>query len=210
MKDSREKVEMILDFLFGQLLQGLLYFQCSKSLHNAFQGSDLVKLSYFFAAVYRASLREAVLALARLVIDHRDSITIHYLLNYAENNSSLFSSVNPEEVRNAVKSHKVQLKKYEPLIESVREQRDRVLAHLDRKHINNPADLFLHPQGVNLTEVEECFQKVLEILNFYGGYYGREFNPKNLEKAVQGDVDILVGWMKEYGRPEEWVRPPVF
>jgi hypothetical protein len=210
MKKLRERIREVQDLLFGQITQGLTYFYCARSLYRGFRESQLMKNSYFFFGVYEAAKREAVLALARIVKEHPDSITIYYLFNLLENNPRLLSSDSPGSVRRAVAEHRAQLKKYEPLIGSVCEQRDRVGAHLDRKHVNNPSDLFAYPQGVNLTELGECLWEVLDILNFYAGYYGNKFDPSNLEGAIAGDVDILLKWMVEYGKPGEWIRPPVF
>lgn len=210
MKKLRERVKEVQDLLFGQITQGLAYFYCAQSLYRGFRESQLMKNSYFFFGVYEAAKREAILALARIMKEHPDSITIHYLFNLLENNPRLLSSDNSESMRRAVAGHRAQLEKYEPLIESVCEQRDRVLAHLDRKHVNNPSDLFAYSQGVNLTELGDCLWEVLDVLNFYAGYYGNEFDPSNLEGAIAGDVDILLKWMRECGKPEEWIRPPVF
>lgn len=210
MKESREKVEKVQDLLFDQIVQSLLYFYCARSLHEAFRQSELMKRSYFFFAVYQAAVSEAILALSRILKEHKDSITIHYLFNLAENEPRLFSSDSPETVRSSVAAHRARLEEYGPLIDSVIEQRDRVGAHLDRRHVNNPSDLFAHPHGVNLTEVGECLREVLDILNLYARYYGKEFRASHLERAVAGDVDILLKWMKQHGRPEEWIRPPVF
>lgn len=210
MEKLRKTIEEVQNFLFGQITQGLVYFYCAWSLHKAFQESQFMKTSYFFFGVYQAAVREAIMALARIMKEHPDSITIYYLFNLLEKRPHLFSPDSPESVGQAVAGHKARLEKYGPLIESVCEQRDRVGAHLDRKHVNNPSDLFAHPQGVNLTELGECLWEVLDVLNFYAGYYGNEFDPSNLESAIVGDVDILLKWMSKHGRPKEWIRPPVF
>jgi CRISPR/Cas system-associated endoribonuclease Cas2 len=207
---EKRKVQEVLDLLFGQVTQGLLYFYCAQSLVEAFQQSTLMQRSYFFFTVYEAAVREAILALSKLTRIHRDSITVYYLFNLVEHNPRLLSSDSPESVRASVADHKGRLGKYGPLIESVREQRDRVVAHLDKRHVTNPSDLFAHPEGVNLTELGECLREVLDILNIYAGYYGSEFRASHLESFISGDVDILLKWMREHGRPEEWIRPPVF
>lgn len=208
MEDLHEKVKKVQKFLFGQITQGLGYFYCARSLHQAFQRNRFMRASNFFYWAYQATEREAIMALARIIKEHPDSITIDYLFNLVENNPHLFSPDNPGSVRQAVANHRARLEKYQSLIESVCEQRDRVGAHLDKKHVNNPADLFVHPQGVNLTELGDCLWEVLDILNFYADYYGTEFDPSNLESAIAGDVDILMRWMSEYGKPGEWIMPP--
>lgn len=209
MKEPSEKVADVLDHLFVLVREGLVYFYCAQSLHRALQQNQLMKRSYFFYGVYQAAVREAILTLSKLASEHRDSITVYYLFNLVEHNPSLFSSDSPESVRASVADHKARLDKYRPLIESVREQRDRVIAHLDRRHVNNPSDLFTHTEGVKLTELGECMREVLDILNVYAGYYEREFRASYLEGFISGDVHILLNWMHEHGKPGEWIRPPV-
>jgi len=208
---EKRKVEGVLDLLFGQVMQGLLYFYCAQSLHEAFQQCPLMERSYFFFTVYHAALREAILALSRLTREHKDSITIYYLFNLVEHNPRLFSQDGPESLPTSLAAIKARLDKYGPLIESVREQRDQVLAHLDRKHVNNPSDLFAHPGGVNPTELGECLRELSGILNvFDADLYGKEFTVSHLQSFVSGDVDVLLRWMHEHGKPGEWIRPPVF
>jgi len=210
MEEPRDKIERILESLLGQVTQGLLFFYCSRSLHAAFAREGIIKRSYLFYGAYLASTNEAILAVARTAIADSDSITIHYLLNYAENMPHLFSSDDHEIVRQSVKEQKGRLEGFAPLIDSIREQRDRVLAHLDRKHVNDPSALFAHPEGVDMTGVGRYLIAILDVVNFYAGFFNTEFDPRHLEAAIAGDIDILVRWMSQYGKPEEWIRPPIF
>ena len=210
MKEPSDKVRRVLNLLMEQIAQGLLYFYCARSLDKAFQQSGLMMRSYFFSVVYHAAMNEAVLALSRVMKEHKDSVTIHYLFNLVESEQHLLALDGPETVRRSVADHKSRLEKYQVLIESALEQRDRRGAHLDRKHVNTPSDVFKYPQGVNVSQLQECFVEVLDILNFYARYYDEAFVLSHLESAIEGDVDILLRWMREHGRPEEWIRPPVF
>jgi hypothetical protein len=211
MMEPYERVKEVLNRLFGQTMQGLIYFHCARSLHRAFQESQIMTESYFFFGVYRAAMREATLALSRIMREHKDSITIYYLFNLIEDNAQLFSADDPEGLRQSVIDQKNQLEMHRVLIDSVSEQRNRVMAHLDRKHINAPADLFSHPDGVNLPELEKCLWEILDVLNFYAGYYGTgKFDVSDLESAITEEVDILLRWMRKYGRQEEWEKRALF
>jgi hypothetical protein len=210
MKDSPEKIRKILDLLYSQLGQGLAYFWCAESLHQAFAKSKLARSSHFLAVVYHASLRETVLAFARMVEqrEHQSEVTIHWLLKYAENNPGLFSNTDHTEVRESAKRHRRQLQEHQTLIDSVLEQRDRTLAHLDKKHVNDPDALFSNPAGINLVEMERCFQVILEILGFYMGYYGSSVDFEFMKKAIEGDSSILLGLIEKHTGFGDWVRPP--
>lgn len=210
MEDSPEKIKKILDLLCSQLGQGLAYFRCAKSLHQAFEKSQLARSSHFLAVVYHASLREALLAFARLVEQrkHDSEVTVYWLLKYAENNPHLFPNADSAEVKESAEKHKKRLQEYQTLIDSALEQRDRILAHLDKKYINNPDALLSNPEGVNLVKLEQCFQMIFEILDFYMGYYGSSYYFEFLEKAIEGDVKILLGLIEDYTSLGDWVRPP--
>jgi hypothetical protein len=207
---SRMKVDKALDVLFSEVTQGLLYFYCAKSLHEAFQQSTLMQRSYFFYTVSEAVAREAILSLSKLTKEQKGSVTVHYVLNLVEKNPSQFSSDRPDGARESVADHRARLDDYKAFLENVWEHRDRVVAHLDRRRVTRPSDLFTRPDGVNLTKLGDCLRDLLGILNTYAGYYGREFKVNHLERLVAGDVDILVKWMCEHAKPEEWVRPPDF
>lgn len=207
---DRMKVDKALDLLFSEVTQGLLYFYCAKSLHEAFQQSTLMQRSYFFHTVSQAAAREAILSLSKLTKGQKGSVTVYYVLDLVEKNPSQFSSDRPDRARKSVADHRARLDTYKAFLGNVWEHRDRVVAHLDRRHINKPSDLLTRPEGVNLTRLGDCLRDLLGILNVYAGYYGREFRLSHLERYVSGDVDILVKWMCEHGKPEEWVRPPNF
>lgn len=154
---------------------------------------------YLFAAAYWACLEQSVLVLAKLTIKHRDSISIHYLLNQAENNTELFDSAAADEVVESIRDHRALLQDYATLINTARAQRDRVIAHLDRKNINDPPTILAAP--VNMNEVEECYQALLTMLNAYKGYYDdSELYLSHIDEMVQEDISYLARLMKESNR----------
>jgi hypothetical protein len=208
--DTSMTVEKVLDLLFVEVTHGLLYSQCAKSLHEGFQQSTLMRYSWFFFAMSQAAAREAVLSLSKLTKKQQDSVTVYYLFNVLEKSPDRFCSDSADTVRKSVAAHRERLDKYRPLLESVWEHRDRVVAHLDRKHITHPSHLFTHSDVVNFTELEACLRDLLDILNHYARYLHKEWKVSHLESFVSGDVDILVKWMCEHGKPEEWARPPNF
>ncbi|RLI51185.1 MAG: hypothetical protein DRP09_19475 [Candidatus Thorarchaeota archaeon] len=199
MKMPHERIQDTIGFLGDQLERGWSYFQCAKSLHKADQANKLSSARYFFITVYQACLHEAVLVLSKLVIAHKDSITVFYLLDQAENNPHLFSHTTHENVDMFVKKHKELLGNYGSLIDSVRNQRDRVIAHLDRKHINDPSTISNLP--VNMVEVEKCFQDILEIINVYKKYYDNsEFCLAHAQQNIERDISFLTELIKTANR----------
>jgi hypothetical protein len=207
---EKEKLQEVLKFLMLMTDEGLRFLYCAESVYQGFQRSTVMRSSYFFITVEDATLRGAMLALAKITDGHRNAISIHYLFNLLEQNARVLCSDNPGTLRESVAEHKAALARFEGLIDSVREYRDRVVAHLDRRHVTQaPEEVIAHPK-VNLGELGECFRQVLEIVNYYVGYYDNEFSLGHLEPSISGDVDILVSWMNEHGKLGDWVRPPLF
>ena len=124
---------------------------------------------YFFVGVYYACLHEALLVLSKLIIEHEDSITLFYLLNQVTNNPHLLEYATLEDVKDAIGEHRKMLEDYAPLRETIRTQRNRVIAHLDRKNINDPSAILSAP--VNMIELRDCYQELLKIVNVYKGLY---------------------------------------
>jgi hypothetical protein len=63
------------------------------------------------------------------------SINVQYLLEQAKYNTQLFRFSKPDEIEKLVETHSKLLESYKPVIDVLKEQRDRNLAHLDRKHV---------------------------------------------------------------------------
>ncbi len=208
--DVPDRAKQLVDLLLGEVYTGLMYSYCAESLLGAFRGSELFRMSYFFNTIFDASYLGALLGLSRLVVEQKDSITMHYLFNFAESNPKLFSPTSPDRVVESVKGHRQQLQAHKQLFDRVRQRRDRTLAHLDRMHVTNPADLFEHPEPVDVDELIRCFWDIFDIVNVYAGFLGQVVKPQSLQRAVQGDIDILVEWMAKYGRREDWIREHVF
>ena len=195
MASKIEKFEAIIDHLCDELDRGNHFFQIAKALQRAYENNQLLDAPYFFAGTYDACLRESILSLAKLTIADKKSITIEYLLDTAFYTPTIFQPTTLEELSAVITQHRKHLGELRPLIESVREQRDRVIAHLDRKHINSPA--LILSSSVNMTELGQCFETLLRMVNLYRGYYnGSEFSFGLIESGVQDDIDYLLTLMK--------------
>lgn len=197
MDKSSLKIKDILSYLSDQLGRGWLALQVSKYLYQAFQNSKITSARYFFISAYLSCTESAVLALSRLVIPNQDSINIEYLLNTAKHNSKVFSNVGKEEVLKAILEHEQKLKTIASLMVSIKDHRDRTLAHLDRKHINDPAAIIANP-SIDMQEVEKVFYLILQIINTYKGYLdSSELYLTNLEKEIEDDLGYLLNLIKK-------------
>ena len=186
MVTAEQRLEDTLGFLSGQLNWGWLFLKSAKALHHTNWAASTM---WFRRAAYQACLNEAVLVLAKLVIPCEDSITFSYLLNQAENNPGLFEFAHGHQLEASVERHRQVLEEHE-LVPTIKTQRDKVLAHFDKKHINDPSVITSLP--VNMTEVESCYEELVDILNVYKGYHDdSQFHLGLVEQSVRDDVEYI-------------------
>lgn len=197
MDKSAPKIKGILGYLSDQLARGWVALQVSKYLHQAFQNQQFSCARYFFTSAYLSCTESAVLTLSRLIIPNDDSVNIEYLLNVSKQNPKAFSYAAKEKVLKAVLEHEQKIETIASLVVSIKDHRDRTIAHLDRKYINDPTVIFANPP-IDMREVERVFQLVLQIINTYKGYFdSSELYLADLEKEVEDDLGYLTRLMKE-------------
>jgi hypothetical protein len=194
---GKDKFTRILDNLFDQISIGWRALLVAKYIYQANERQPISSARYFFLSVYAACIESTILALARLVIEHADSVTIGYLLNCAFNNPSDFAYADKETVQSSVAEHRKQLDNIANLVESVRTHRDLTIAHLDRKHVNQPGAIdSLVP--IDLRQVENLFSQLLNIVNVYKGYFdSSEYRIDVLGPRIKEDISYLLGLIKQ-------------
>lgn len=192
MTTTLEKTKSILDHLSDLLSHGWLYYFCGKSLDEAYSKNRIASSRFFFMGCYYACLNETILAISKLFIEHSDSITIYYLLNHAKANPKTFPNASAKDVILAVKKHGDKLRKFDELKSTLKFQRDRKLAHFDRKHINNPSEILSNPE-LDMNEVEECYREIHRTINtFYRFSADPELSLLNIEEDVPEDLGYLL------------------
>lgn len=161
----------MLENLSLELERGVRCLEVVKAIKFADPREEVRDESAFFITVDEACQRGALLSLAKLVIAEKESVSVDYLLNCAlEVPSKAFPHASREMLEAAVSGHRSQLAGLETLSEDLKARRDRMLAHLDRKHVNAPEAL---PSGaIDLEVIEEGYETVSEIINAYRGYFG--------------------------------------
>lgn len=198
MEITSEKMRAVFDYICDELDRGNHFFRIFKSLEDAYRNNRITGTPYFFAGVYDACLREAILSLAKLLVPNKESINIYYLLNIAVQNPEIFPFVESNKIRDTVTKHQRLLEDLQTFIEELKGQRDQVIAHLDREHINNPNKMLSNQ--INLTEVEKSFSVLLQLVNTYMEYYdNRSFSFGIIESNVKEELEYILSLMeKEY------------
>ena len=68
--------------------------------------------------------------------------------------------------------------------------RDRRLAHLDRKHINEP--VIINRLQIEFDEIDHTFKFLTEVLNTYCAYYDQtQLDLNDYQRIIQDDLNRL-------------------
>lgn len=171
MSKSRGALRAIVGSLSDQLARGWASLAAARQIDGERQGGEPGHSLAFLDTTYDACAESAILAFARLVIAHKDSISITYLLNCVQQSPSAFPVSERETVARTVERHRAVLDEMQPLVNQVKDYRDRAIAHLDKKVVNRRRAVHAHPP-VELREVERAFVLLLQTLNAYRAALG--------------------------------------
>jgi hypothetical protein len=173
MATVREKLTLLIDHLLLEQRRGLGCAQVAQAIQQARADVSGMPGERFFGVVEEACRREALLSLAKLLIAEGESISIDYLLNCAlEIPSRVFHRATRDEILESVQENRQQIGELAPLVEELKAQRDRILAHLDRKHVNEPEVLDFELLDMGL--VIGTFERLGKIVQSYQDYLGDE------------------------------------
>jgi len=187
-----ERIETTLDFLIYELGWAFLYYYTAQTIaYESRENENLLDNKLFFSAFF-GSTDDAILILSRLVIDNKNSINMDYLLNLVENNCDLLPISSKANVLSAVKEHRIQLDNMEPLVNKIKRERDKKLAHADRVRVNNPENNLSNPTFY-MEEVGNFLHGLIDIVNTYNKFLSRSIvDMSNLIEETQLDVNSVL------------------
>ena len=191
MTSSEQKLRQILEQLYLQLDHGWQAFLAYRYASTALEEGLITDLFYIVKSIELSCLDSVYLALSKLLIDNKDSITIWYLLNYIDSDPKILTGTQPEQIKASTDQHRQQLVALQTTTMKIEERRDRTIAHLDRKHVNDPSTVYVN-DSLNELEVQNAFKLALEILNSYAGYLGLQ-QPFSLDAHSAG---LAEDWYK--------------
>jgi hypothetical protein len=163
---SRGALQAIVGSLSDQLARGWACLAAARQIACERPDQGAVRLQAFLDTTYDACVESAILALARLVVSHKDSISVTYLLNCVQQSPSAFPVSERGTMARTVEQHRALLNEMQPLVDQVKDYRDRTIAHLDKKVVNHRHTVHAHPP-IGLDDVERAFTLLLQTLNAY-------------------------------------------
>ena len=193
MSRSKGRTEAILEFIRDEVTQLGRYLILLEMLDS----DQAMKDSSRQAAL--TTIRQAVwmsllIGLAGLISTDSESITLQYLIDHANNHPYDYDDVSSDQVGRAVEEAMRQIRALEQAEIRLRVLRDRRLAHIDRKHINDPESL--RTLRFSKEEAVEVLMQIESILNRFHKLYFSESVPfEALRSTMKTECDELFAVM---------------
>jgi hypothetical protein len=211
---GKPTLKQILDTLKRQVLVGTSYLNVAKGLLQA----DPVILQVaptFFGLTADGSLELAQMAVARLYDKTGGAVTVQTMLTHAARAVGSFQRGSEQQVTAAITKAQEAVAALEPVLDAIRQRRNKWLAHLDPRTVANPralsakAKLTIPDLERALTDTEEM---LIELLSLYEGTIGelRFIGGDDYETALdwlrRAKCASIERYEKEHGA-ESWTGP---
>lgn len=199
MVKTKQRLEQTIEALCDELYWGLRSFYAAKAVFE----TELRLTPTLFDTFYFSCLNQSALILSRMVVSKENSeddqsINLQYLANQAENKPSAFKFAKPGEIKNLLEKQVRLFELYKPLIAILKDQRDQTLAHLDRRHINDP-DWRKNQIQLDLPQVEKLYHDLIDVMGSYHSlFFGGEISFGDWQSITGAEVENLIEYYEAY------------
>ena len=166
MSQSIEKNLGIIHYLASQISLGWNHLFVAKFIGEAYRDNRIMGAHTILKNAQLACWDSSVLALVKVIDKHKSSQNIFYLLNCLESDPSSYPYVNESELLEQISNHRDELSKIDEILPSLKEKRNKVIAHLDKKLVNQPETVFSYPP-LDTESLYPAFQVLRGILKVY-------------------------------------------
>jgi len=195
-----DKLQNLLDHLADLLFRTWSAFLVAKNLGPIIDSKDFVKSRYFLVSVHMSCVESSLLGFSKLMSDKKNEISVRYLFNMCNEKSLVLTDVNKDKLSYTVQSHQKQLAELKPLIQKVKMWRDRSIAHLDRKYINDFSTI-AKMQPVDMENVNKGFILLQDLINVYRKWLGMHMlRLQNAETAMINEWKYLAKLIQQNGQ----------
>jgi hypothetical protein len=163
---KNEKIQEIVKILTSQISIGWHHFVIAKFIREAYEKDRIKGAHTIFTNSYSACWDAAILAVAKVIDKHGDSLSLTYMFNSIEGIAKSYPTLTELEIRKQIEKHREELKDIVSRIPGIWNERDRIIAHLDRKHVNSPTSVYSNPP-IKLDDLHSAIRELRNILLIY-------------------------------------------
>ncbi len=157
--------------LLDSYYSGVSAFVVFKTIREEYRKCHPKEDDIFIGTVVISTLNTIILLLTNALKPDSSSIDLSYLFNCIFQSKNVMDKKTYEKLCLFIVEYKAELGKLAPLTDRIIGLRDKSVAHLDRKHVNNPQDL-LEKLSIKWEEIELVYDLVGSGLLKIGEYLG--------------------------------------
>ena len=147
------------------------------------QRHDPAQASGLSAFIHRAARQEAILSASRLISSDQESVTLHYLMDHVRHHPQIFRGASPGELDRLLARWDQDWLEWREFATRLRAYRDRRLAHLDRKALNEP-EAFSSIE-ISLEDLSGLLEFVQDQVGaIYGLYHNKQLDLQPLREEI--------------------------
>ena len=189
MANSRYRLRRILEIIHESLNRTKMSLAAYKYLSTQIESKPIKIASNFFQTARKATFCEAVLGITRLSENDKEAINFKLLLDIVENHPRILP-YNLVGMESLVAYQREKLASLDPILQTLRPIRDRELAHLDRKHINDPQ--VVTTNTVPISDLSHCTEILSQILaEIWQTFYGVPYPGFEDEALISKELEAL-------------------
>lgn len=200
---STEKLKALVEQLTDLLFRTWSAFLVARHTDSVIDSETPIQNHYFFVSVQASCIESSLLGFSKLMSRGESEISITYLLKLFEQNPSAFPALPQANSFQVTQEHRHQLANLQPLIGHVKLWRDKAIAHLDKKLVNNPSAT-VQMQPVDMDALCEGFILLGDIINTYRKWLGLGLlRLEESETEMSKEWADLVGLVKARKKPNQ-------
>lgn len=143
--DDHEKILQIFDRMLNNFHSGVLAYVVLSTIRDEYQRSQEMEDDIFIGTLVVSAYNTMVLALANTVKSSKGSMHLDYMFNITRNSKDHLNIESYDQLISFIDEFEDELKKISRITDHAIHLRDTSVAHLDRKHVNNPSSLLQKP-----------------------------------------------------------------
>jgi len=192
MGQATQRIRDTIHYLASQISLGWNCFLVSKFIREAYERDKIKGVHTILKNAQLACWDSAILAVAKVLDKHEGSISLNYLFNCIQAEPDSYPVADKTELSKQITDHRKELDNLHAILPSLWEQRDRVVAHLDKRLVNKPENTFSQP-AINMDQLHSVFgtlQRILEV-------YDKQAQTMSLwideSQPIWDDLEYLIG-----------------
>ena len=175
MSKSLESIVEISLRLTDYVLSGVLAFVVLKSIREEVIKDQQTKEDIFISTMITTSRNTMILTVANTIKPNSDSIHLAYLFNCLRDAKKILGEEKYDQIMSCISEFEAELDYISNITKAIVELRDTTVAHIDRKHVNNPLDLF-KDQIISWEDMEKALSIISSGLLDLGKHLGLDRN----------------------------------